>query len=409
MTGRIGAVRVSAAASATGKRDAFTTARALADTDIKLEGQIEADEPGALLALIGLDRIPAPERKSARLSFKAEGPPSRNFSFEGKLDAGPIDAGGKGVIRFPPDQPATLDLGQIAGTIGGEKVQGRLALRFEDTLRVDGSFETDTLDAPAVVAAAIGMRRSAGPGWSIDPLARGLPDMTGRIAFKAQRAVFAPALVARQLRGVARLGGSELVFEEIAGEMGDGHFEGRLAFERTDDGLSARVRVALSGAEAGVLFPRAEGPALGGKLSIQGEVGGLGRSPAALIGSLAGFGSVTLERGQLAGFNPGVFDAVAPCGRARHPERRRSHPGIRPRRARRRQGAGAARDGQRQRQCRTGALRRDRHSGGRRGRQGQWRDQSRRRQARCAADAHRTAGGSRQGAAVGADRARRAR
>ena len=49
VTGRIGAVRVNVAASATGKRDAFqpTNPRALADTDIKLEGRIEADEPAS--------------------------------------------------------------------------------------------------------------------------------------------------------------------------------------------------------------------------------------------------------------------------------------------------------------------------------------------------------------------------
>ena len=66
LKGRIGALRVTATASATGKRDAFTVTnpRALAETDIRLDGQIEADEPAALLAVIGLDRIAAAERKT---------------------------------------------------------------------------------------------------------------------------------------------------------------------------------------------------------------------------------------------------------------------------------------------------------------------------------------------------------
>ena len=289
--------------------------RALADTDIKLDGQIEADEPAALLTLIGLDRIAAAGGRPARLKISAHGPPSRNFAFDGNLDAGPIAAGAKGVLRLPADQPAELSLDQIAGTVGGGKVQGRLALRFEDVPRVEGSFDAETLDAPATIAAAVGMPRDRGAtpaaGWSTDPQAWGLPGLIGQIAFKAQRAVFGSGLIAQQLHGVARFDGAGLVFEDVAGEMAKGRFEGRLAFATGNDGLTARVRVGLRDAEAAAIFLHAEAPAVAGRLSVQGEVEGAGRSPAAFMGSLAGYGAVTLERGQIAGINPGVFDTVS--------------------------------------------------------------------------------------------------
>jgi uncharacterized protein involved in outer membrane biogenesis len=313
--GRIGALRVDATARAAGKRDAFsvTNPRALAETDIRLDGQIEADEPAALLAVIGLDRVAASERKAARLKLTAHGPPRRDFSFEGRLDAGPIDAGGKGVLRLAPDQPAALELDAIAGTVGGRKLQGRLALRFEETTRADGSFEVETMDAPATIAAAIGLRpqRGAVSAWSTEPLAWSAPDLTGQVAFKAQRADFAAGLVAQQLRGVARFGRSQLVFEDVTAEMAGGRLEGRLAFANGEQGVSANLRIGLRDADAGATFPANGGPAVRGRLSVQAELEGAGRSPSAFIGSLAGFGAVTLERGQVVGVNPVVFGAVS--------------------------------------------------------------------------------------------------
>ena len=315
INGRIGDARVKLSATATGKSQSFTATnlRALTDTDIRLEGGIEADDPATLLALVGLERLPAAERRMARLSLTAHGPPSRDFKFEGALNAGPIDASGKGALRLPTGQPAELDLDQIAGTVGGKTVRGRLALRFGDTVRADGSIEADTLDAPATIAAAIGMsaQRTAGAqGWSSEPLAWNPSGLAGRIEFKAQRAAFAPTVVVQQLHGVARFSRAELIFEDVAGELAKGRFEGRLAFANGDDGLSARARVALNNAEAGAMFTNAEGPVISGRLSAQTEVEGTGRSPAAFMGSLTGFGTVTLEQGQVVGVNPAVFDAL---------------------------------------------------------------------------------------------------
>jgi len=122
--------------------------------------------------------------------------------------------------------------------------------------------------------------------------------------------VLLPGTVVQQLRGVARFNPAEIVFEDIAGEMGNGRLEGRLAMSNGGDGLSARVRVALNNADPGALFLGAEGLALSGKLTAQTELEGSGRSPAAFMGSLAGFGNLTLEKAQIGGLNPGVFGGM---------------------------------------------------------------------------------------------------
>ena len=140
-------------------------------------------------------------------------------------------------------------------------MQGRLALSFGDTPRIDGAIEAETLDAPAIDRGrdrhAGAARRAARRAGRPSRLPRARPELAGRIEFKAQRATIAPgaggAAIAR--RGAVRP--AEMVFEDVAGELANGRLEGRLAFASGADGLSARVRVALSGAEAGAIVRRA--------------------------------------------------------------------------------------------------------------------------------------------------------
>src|SRR5262249_27802804 len=159
-----------------------------------------ADDSSALLPLIGLDRFATTDRRPARLSLTAIGPLSRELRFDGALTAGPIETLGKGTIRLPADQPVTVEIDQLSGTIGGSMVQGKLALRYGGPSRLEGAIETDMLDAPALVAAMMGMRAKAGGGWSAEPFTPGASELGGRIELKARRAMFAAPLVASDLR-----------------------------------------------------------------------------------------------------------------------------------------------------------------------------------------------------------------
>jgi large subunit ribosomal protein L24 len=315
LTGQLGAVRANFSASATGRREAFsfTDLGALSNTQVRIDSRLDSDESGPLLTLLGLDRMIAAEPRAAHWTFGASGPLGRDLRFESKLEAGPIDASGKGTIRRADDQPTSIALDQFGGTFGGNKLQGRLALRMGDPARIEGAIDAESFEVPAVVAAAIGMpaRRGAGAtGWSSEPFVWSTPGLAGRIEFKSQRAMLLPGVAAQQMRGVVRLNTAEIVFEDISGEMAKGRFEGRLAVANGSDGTSARVRFALVDADPGALLAGAERPAMAGKLVMQTELEGAGRSPAAFMGSLTGFGNVTLERAQLGGLNPGVFGAV---------------------------------------------------------------------------------------------------
>jgi hypothetical protein len=186
-------------------------------------------------------------------------------------------------------------------------------LHLGDAPRIDGSIETEGLDAAAVLAAAIGMparHTAGGSGWSSEPVAWSPTGLNGRIDFKAQRAVLASWLVAERVHGTARFNGSEVVFDDVGGELGNGRLEGRLSVSNGADGLAARLRVGLADGDLSAIFPGGDRPATAGRLGLTAELEGAGRSPAAFIGSLAGFGTVTLEKAKLVGLNPQVFGAV---------------------------------------------------------------------------------------------------
>jgi uncharacterized protein involved in outer membrane biogenesis len=317
LSGQIGSVRVNVVASADGKRDAFavTNLGALSGADIQLDSTLEADDPALLLALVGLNRIPVTDRKPALLKLAVNGLASRDLQFNGTLKARPLEATGSGRMRLSADQPAQLDLDRVAGSIGGRDIHGRLKLQFGESMRVDGSIETDALDAPATIAAALGMpaqpggRRDA-TGWSTDPIMWDSTGLVGRIEFKAKSAAFTPQLVARELSGVAQFGASGLTVENVAGELAKGRLAGRLAIRNTGEGIAASVHIGLTDAQPVALFADADPDALSGRVAIQADLEGSGRSPAAFIGSLTGYGKVSLDQGRASGINPAVFDAV---------------------------------------------------------------------------------------------------
>ena len=237
LTGKIGAIRVNVSASATGKREAFTLTDlgALAGADVRIDGQFEADESRpAARRCIGLDRIVGGRtagrrgstcrragRSAASFGSKASSPPARSMpAARARCALRPISRRRSISISSPARSAAARC--RAAGRCASATRRGSMA-RSRRT----------SLDAPAVIAAAIGMpaeRGAGGTGWSTEPIAWSATGLNGRIDFKAQRAVFAPWLVAQRLRGVARFNGAEVVFEDVAGELGKGRLEGRLAF-----------------------------------------------------------------------------------------------------------------------------------------------------------------------------------
>ena len=316
LTGRVGAIRINLAADATGKPEDFANGnlRSLATAGLRLDAQLRADDSTLLLGLVGLERYAIADKRPGLFSVSATGAPGEDVRFDGKLVAAGIDAVANGTLRLPQGKPAAVELDQVSGTLYGNRVHGRLAVRLGEGPQIDGAIETETLDAPAIIVAAIGMKRQTGranaPGWSPEPFVLNASGITGRIAFTAARAAFSPDLVVRQMRGVAQLGPSRVAFENIDGELANGRFGGQLEFGTSADGLTARANLQLEGADMESVFSGAGRPPIAGRVMFKAAVQGAGLSPAAFVGSLTGNGTISLESARFANLNPRMFDAV---------------------------------------------------------------------------------------------------
>jgi uncharacterized protein involved in outer membrane biogenesis len=361
---RAGALRVALQGEAGAARDAFRLENlaALAAAKVNLSARVDADEGSTLIELLGLDRFLVVDKRPARLTLAVKGGLDGDLAVDGQLAAGALNVASNGTVRLPDragasgelnlklsnanlrsPRPASaaraaeplaasisarlalsqgmLRLTELTGTVAGASVRGRLGLGLQQQpMTIDGDIELGALDLPAALAMAIGMpaqgseASAGGTGanalafWPADPFERALPPLAGEVAVKAARLTVTPKLAARDVRGVVRFGDSELALQGVEGGIAGGRLAAELTFLRRADGLTARTRLRLVGVNAAELLP-GDG-SLSGRLTLDATAEGAGMSPVALVGSLAGSGSFTLENARATRLDPGAFDNV---------------------------------------------------------------------------------------------------
>ena len=336
---------------------------ALGAAQMNVSGRVDADEGAALMDLIGLDRFIAVDKQPGRLTLTAKGQLGGDLVVDSQLAVGALGISANGSMRvsggagpsaglnlkivnanirsprtLPADRPAELlptsvsasvDLTdetlftEVAGTVAGTKVAGRVVLRNQQPMTLDGDIELGTLDLPAAIAVAIGIPTQSGGAnvstgagaigkalglWPAEPFERGLLRLGGQLSVKAAQVPLTAKLVARDVRGVLRIGESQLALQVIDGSIGGGRVGGELVFLRHGDGLIARSRIRLTDANAAEMFP-GDG-LISGRFAFDLSAEGTGMSAGALIGSLEGGGRFTLENGRLARLDPAAFEAV---------------------------------------------------------------------------------------------------
>jgi hypothetical protein len=353
--GRAGSFRLALQGDAATASDAFKpdSLAGLAAARVNLSGRLESDDGGALVDLIGLDRFIAVDKRPGRLAFTAKGPLDGELAVDGQLAAGALSIASNGLLRafgsasssasidlkvsnaslrsprpVAAGRPAellpasvtarlawgegTLRLSDVKGTIAGSDVAGRLAIGMQQQpMSIDGDIQLGALELPAAVAVAIGIP-AQGTGatglWPSEPFEQGWRALNGQVALKATRLALTPKLAIRDFRGTVHFGETQVALQAADGSLAGGRIAGELVFLRDGEGLIARNRMRLAGANAAELLP-GDG-SLSGRLTFDVTSEGSGMSPSALIGSLSGSGSFMLENGRLARFNPAAFDAV---------------------------------------------------------------------------------------------------
>jgi hypothetical protein len=111
------------------------------------------------------------------------------------------------------------------------------------------------------------------------------------------------------LKGVARFSPSQIVLDGLDGELAGGHLTGQLTLRHNADGLVSHGHIELADADAAALL-QADRKAVAARVTLKLDGDSIGASPAAVVASLHGGGSVSLAGARLAGLDSAAFVAA---------------------------------------------------------------------------------------------------
>jgi large subunit ribosomal protein L24 len=319
----------------------------LRSATINLGGELVAKEGAALIAFLGLDRVVAVGPGESRISVSARGALDRDLAVQSRLVAGALDAAAKGSLRVtgnggasadidlqiatadlrvpqPSDRPArtlpatlrarlsvaegVLGVTELNGKLAGTDVNGRLTIALRNPLTLAGELTLSEASFPATIAALIGMPPSGNAAWSAEPFERGLiGDLDGSMKLRIGRLTLSPALSVADMRGVLQFGPDSLAVDRIDGSIAGGRVAGGISFEHRADALRFASNIRVAGVNLAELTPDG---ALTGRATFGLDLNGVGRSPIALVGSLEGEGTFTVQEGSVARVDPSAFAAV---------------------------------------------------------------------------------------------------
>ncbi|MGY4286006.1 uncharacterized protein involved in outer membrane biogenesis [Bradyrhizobium sp. LM2.7] len=315
----------------------------LRDSEFTLDSKLSTPQAGALLALLGLDRVVTAGEGASQFEGKLSGAWRRPLQLNARLSGGGLDADALGSVEFSAPEPKAsvnlrvrnanlaplfgtsaadksmqavtlssrvglsgnrLTFDDLDGTASGSHLRGHLAMTLDQDKTVDGEVGLDSLDLAPALAMAIG---AAGHN-SGEPLSAGLlGGWRGRIAFQALRGSLPDGIELRPVGGTIRSDGQSLALDGLKGGVGGGEMSASLDARTGANGLALSARLELTNVDAATL--RYRDLALPkGRASLQMALTSQGRSVAALIGALAGNGTVTLDSAEIGGLNPRAFE-----------------------------------------------------------------------------------------------------
>jgi uncharacterized protein involved in outer membrane biogenesis len=320
----------------------------LAAAVMHLSGRLDAQEGRALASLVGLDAFASADSRPARITFTADGAAKTAFRVDGKFAgtdvnasaAGTVTLSGKGTLdvalraantKLPrrlgsATVPADLRghvaidgndvaVTDLSGKVAGTTVKGAVTLGLGEPLRINGRIEADQVDAGELLAIATGAPRSASGGrsleWVAEPFGQTMASpLEGRIEFRATNAQWIGGVATKDLAGIIKFDPSGLSLAGVTGRLADGPLALDADIRRERAGLSLRSHIKLRNADVPVLLAGALRVPAAGRMSLEVELQGQGLSPASLVGSLTGTGTLTAENIEVSGLDPTAIDAV---------------------------------------------------------------------------------------------------
>jgi uncharacterized protein involved in outer membrane biogenesis len=315
----------------------------LAGGEFTADTRMSFERSSALLTLLGLDRMVASGDGGARLEGRLSGTWRQPLQLNAKLAGSGLDADAQGSVELSTPEPKAsvnlrvrnanlaplfgtspadrstqnvslssrltlsgnkLTFDDLDSTAVGSHLRGHLAMTLDQEKSIDGEVGLDSLDLAPALAVALG---AAGQDAGA-PLSAGLiTGWRGRVAFQALRGSLPGGIELRPFSGTIRSDGQSLALDALKGGVGGGEITASLDARNGANGLALNVRLDLTNVDAAAL--RYRDLALPkGRASMQMVLTSQGRSVAALIGALAGNGTVTLDAAEIAGLNPRAFE-----------------------------------------------------------------------------------------------------
>jgi large subunit ribosomal protein L24 len=311
--------------------------------NIRLEGKLQSDDDNNLISALGLAGVFGIDGGPSTLSLAAQGPIAGELRLDSRFSARGIDANASGSAQLFGNLPSanlrialsranagpsagasfsgkfpigitgqmnisgdTFRIDDIAGTIGGAAVRGKLDGALSQPRRFNGEIEADTIDGAGLVAAAAGFPAPL----AIDNGVWLWPAAPFRGGAFGEWAIVMPWLQARNLTATVQFGKQEWQVDIVSGEVAGGKLNGELSVRANDDARQAHGKLVLTKVAAANLFSQEGKTPVAGVLDATIAIDGAGNSPRTLIGSLHGTGNIGLADARLAGLDPRAFDYV---------------------------------------------------------------------------------------------------
>jgi uncharacterized protein involved in outer membrane biogenesis len=211
-----------------------------------------------------------------------------------------LDAHGR--VSFAAEQTRFDDL---VANLGGRSARGALSLAREGA--VSGKLTLQRVDLRNLLGASLGAATApANAVWSTARFGAmpGLGDL--RLAVEAAALRVSDDVELANASFVLDAGATGIRIGNLSGAYGGGTVSGQFSAHREGGLAQVSGRVAVAGIDLATLT----GNALAGRLTGQFEGGGSGESPARLVASLGGSGTLSLTGASLARFDPGGYARV---------------------------------------------------------------------------------------------------